>query len=251
MEDKDESLMHHLSALRNVIIRCFICLGILLPFCLWMAPKALDFFISVVISDSNISLNYFAPMEVFVLQIKIAAFMSLILSFPYLAKNIWDFILPALYDKEKKFIKSIVVSSTLLFCCGILFCFFGILPLIIKFGMSFSSSHMQAIFGVSNIINLSLNLCIVFGIMFQFPLVTFSLIKSGIISYESVKSKRSYVIVGILILAALLTPPDIISQIMLATPTYLLFELGLLFARRLKKTAESADDTPEPAEEVR
>ncbi|MDR2427132.1 MAG: twin-arginine translocase subunit TatC [Endomicrobium sp.] len=244
MADKDESLIQHLSALRRVLIRCFICIGIMLPVCFLAAPKVLNLFIKIILGSSNISLNYFAPMEVFVLQIKIALFMSLILSFPYIVKNVWDFILPALYNKEKRFIKSTVLSSTILFCFGILFCFFAIVPLIIKFGISFSSPHMQAVFGVSNIVTLSLNLSIVFAIMFQFPLVTYSLIKADILSYESVKSKRSYVLIGILIIAAVLTPPDIISQIMLTVPTYMLFESGLLFSRKIRqpennKTKES------------
>ncbi len=235
MQDKDESLSRHLDALRKMLIRCFICIGILLPLCFWAAPKALDFITKIIIADSTISLNYFAPMEVFILQLKIALFLDIILAFPYLVKNIWGFILPALYSNEKKFIKSIALSSSLLFCFGVVFCFFTILPLIIKFGVSFSSPNMTAVFGVSNVITLSLNLSIVFGIMFQFPLVTYSLIKSGIISYDSIKSKRSYVFVGVLIIAAILTPPDIVSQLMLAAPTYLLFEMGLLFARRVKK----------------
>ncbi|MCL2144582.1 MAG: twin-arginine translocase subunit TatC [Endomicrobia bacterium] len=234
MTDKDESLSQHLAALRKALIRSFICIGVLLPFCFWISPKVLDFFITLLIGDSNISLNYFSPMEVFILQMKIALFTDLILSFPYIVKNIWDFILPALYSKEKKFIKSIVFSSTFLFCFGILFCIFAILPMIIKFGLSFSSPHIQPVFGVSNIVTLSLTLSVVFGIMFQFPLITYSLIKSGIISYESVSSKRSYIIIGVLIVAAILTPPDVISQIALAVPTYLLFEVGLLFARRTK-----------------
>jgi sec-independent protein translocase protein TatC len=234
MADKDESLSYHLAELRKVLIKCFLCAGILLPVCFFISPKALDYFIKAILGDLNISLNYFSPMEVFILQIKIALFVDLILSFPYIVKNVWDFVLPALYDKEKKFIKSAVLSSTFLFCCGILFCFFMIVPLIIKFGMSFSSSNMQPVFGVSNIITLSLNLCLVFGIMFQFPLATYSLIRSGIISYESLKSKRSYVIIGILILAGILTPPDVISQLMLAAPAYLLFELGLFLARTIK-----------------
>ena len=235
MTDKDESLIHHLDALRKMLIRCFVCLGILLPVCFWASPKVLDLFIKVLIGDLNISLNYFAPMEVFILQMKIAFFMSLVLSFPYIAKNVWDFILPALYGKEKSFIKSIVLSSTFLFCFGALFCFFIILPFIINFGLSFSSAHIQPVLGVSNIVTLSLMLSFVFGIMFQFPLVTYSLIKSGIVSYESIASKRSYIFVGILIISALLTPPDVLSLILLAVPTYMLFELGLIFARKAKR----------------
>jgi Twin arginine targeting (Tat) protein translocase TatC len=248
MPDKDESLTSHLSALRKMLIRCFICAGIFLIPCFIFSPAALDFFLKIILANSNLSLNYFAPMEIFILQIKIAVFMCLILSFPYIAKNFWDFILPALYDKERNFIKPLILSSTLLFCGGVTFCFFLILPFIIKFGMSFSSPNMNPLFGVSNIITLSLTLSAVFGIMFQFPLITFSLIKSGLISYESVKSKRSFVIVGILIIAAILTPPDVVSQIMLALPTYLLFELGLFFARGIKKkksAEEEEKNTPE------
>lgn len=237
--DKDENLMHHLEALRKALIKSFACLGILLPVCLWAAPKVLDFFTGVLIGDSDIAFNYFSPMEVFIIQIKLALFMDLVLSFPYIVKNIWDFVLPALYDKEKKFIKSIVISSTLLFCSGVAFCVFMILPLLVNFGLSFSSPNMQAVFGVSNIITLSLWLALVFGIMFQFPLVTYSLIKADIVSYESIKTKRAYVFIGILILSAVLTPPDVISQMMLTLPTYLLFELGLFFARRIKKPEEN------------
>lgn len=238
--DKEESLIYHLEALRKALIKSFICLGVLLPVCLWAAPKVLNFFTGVLIGDSSIVFNYFSPMEVFILQIKLAFFLDIILSFPYIVKNIWDFVLPALYSKEKRFIRSMVISSTLLFCSGAAFCVFLILPLLVQFGLSFSSPTMQALFGVSNIITLSLWLSVVFGIMFQFPLVTYSLIKADIVSYKTISTKRSYVFVGVLILAAILTPPDVVSQIMLTLPTYLLFELGLLFARGIRNNEDPA-----------
>ena len=98
--------------------------------------------------------------------------------------------------------------------------------------MSFATTHIQAMFGISNIITMALWLSVVFGLMFQFPLITYSLIRSGITTYESVKNKRSYIFVAILIIAAILTPPDVISQLTLAIPTYLLFEAGLYCAKR-------------------
>ena len=149
----------------------------------------------------------------------------------YIARQIWRFILPALYDNERKFIKSMVFLSSALFIIGVLFCVFFILPLIISFGISFSTPDIKAMFGISNVISLSLWLGVVFGLMFQFPVVTYSLIRSGMVSYQAVKSKRSYVFVAILIIAGILTPPDIVSQLMLTIPTYLLFELGLWMAR--------------------
>lgn len=231
-QDNDESLIAHLEALRETLLKCLIVLGLVFPFMLFAAPKVLECLTDIIISDSNVTLNYFSPAEVFLLQIKTAAVLDLIVCFPYIAKKIWDFILPALYENERKFIKTTVLTSTALFVTGVLFCIFFILPLIIKFGLSFSSSNIKAVFGISNIINLSLWMSISFGLMFQLPLITYSLIKSDIIPYESISDKRSYVIVGILIMAGILTPPDVVSQILLALPTYMLFELGLFFARR-------------------
>ena len=225
-QDNDESLIAHLEALRETLLKCLIVLGLVFPFMLFAAPKALECLTDIIISDSNVTLNYFSPAEVFIIQIKTAAVLDLIVCFPYIAKKIWDFILPALYENERKFIKTTVLTSTALFVTGVLFCIFFILPLIIKFGLSFSSSNIKAVFGISNIINLSLWMSISFGLMFQLPLITYSLIKSDIIPYESISDKRSYVIVGILIMAGILTPPDVVSQILLALPTYMLFEIG-------------------------
>lgn len=231
-QDNDESLIAHLEALRETILKCLLVLVLVFPFMLFASPKVLEWLTGIIISDSNISLNYFSPAEVFLIQIKTAAVLDLVVCFPYIAKKIWDFILPALYENERKFIKTTVLTSSFLFVLGVLFCIFFILPLIIKFGMSFSSSNIKAVFGISNIINLSLWMSISFGLMFQLPLITYSLIKSDIIPYDSISDKRSYVIVGILIIAGILTPPDVVSQILLALPTYMLFEIGLFFARR-------------------
>lgn len=229
--NEKENLISHLEALRETLLQCFVSLGLVLPFALFLAPKALDYLIKILIGNNKITFNYFSPTEVFLLQIKMALLIDLVICFPYIAKKIWNFILPALYENEKKFIKSVVILSGGLFGCGIFFCLFFILPLIINFGISFSSSNIQAVFGISNVVNLSLWLALVFGLMFQLPLITHSLIKFGILNYKSIADKRPYVVVGLLVISAVLTPPDIISQVMLFVPTYALFELGLLFSR--------------------
>jgi len=232
MEDKDESLVQHLSALRSTLIRCLTALGIAFLPLFFIAPYCIDLLIDVMLGDNKISLNYFSPMEVFLLQMKMAAVLDFLFCFPYIAYRIWLFILPALYENERRFIRSLVLNSSALFIIGAAFCVAFILPLIINFGVSFATSNIQAVFGISNIIGLALTMSVVFGVMFQFPLITYALIHSGIVSYESVKSKRSYIFVTILIIAGILTPPDIVSQLMLTVPTYLLFEAGLFFARR-------------------
>ncbi len=221
-----------------MLLKCIKAVGIVLIPMLLVAPKCLDFFINLILRGNNISLNYFSPAEVFIIQIKFALVLDIILCFPYIAKQVWNFCVPALYDHERKFIKSIVFTSSALFILGSMFCLFVILPLIINFGMSFSTSNIQAVLGISNVVNLSIWLILAFGVMFQLPLVTHALIKSEIVSYDTIKNSRPYVIVGLLIIAGILTPPDVVSQVMLFTPTYLLFELGLLISRSKNKNEE-------------
>lgn len=236
IEDKDESIISHIEAFREMLIKCMSCLGIFIIPTLFVAPKCLNLLIKLLIRDNNIALNYFSPVEVFLLQIKLALVIDVLLCFPYIARQVWKFFAPALYEHEKKFIKSIVFISSTLFILGALFCLFVILPLIINFGMSFTTQNIKAVLGISNIINLSLWMTLAFGLMFQLPLITYSLIKSGFVEYKTFENMRPYVIVIILIIAGILTPPDILSQVLLFTPTYLLFELGLLFAKvKIKK----------------
>ncbi len=240
IEDKDESIISHIEAFREMLIKCISCLGIFIIPILFVAPKCLNLLIKLLIRDNNIALNYFSPVEVFLLQIKLALVIDVILCFPYIARQIWKFFAPALYEHEKKFIKSIVFTSSTLFILGALFCLFVILPLIINFGMSFATQNIKAVLGISNVINLSLWLTLAFGLIFQLPLITYSLIKSGFVEYKTFENMRPYVIVTILIIAGILTPPDILSQVLLFTPTYLLFELGLLFAKA--KTKKEKDE---------
>ena len=239
MEDKDESLIAHLEALRAMLLKSLLALAVGLVPVFLLTPWFLDALIAVMIRDNDVTLNYFSPMEVFILQIKTAVVLDILVCFPYIAKQIWNFVLPGLYEHERRFVKSIVLVSSGLFIIGVLFCLFFILPMLINFGISFATDNIKAVFGISNIVTLALWLSVVFGLMFQFPLITYSLIRADIVSYETIKSKRPYIIVGILILAALLTPPDVVSQLMLATPTYLLFEAGLYAAKYKAKSKPS------------
>lgn len=230
-DNSEESLISHLEALRETLLRCIISLCVVLPFSLWLAPKFLNWLIDIIAGDSSVSFNFFSPMEVFLIQLKTALVLDVVICFPYIAKKLWDFILPALYEHEKNFIKSLVLVSAGLFAAGVAFCLLVLMPLVVKFGMSFSTSNLNPVFGLSNIIGLSLVMALAFGVMFQMPLITIALIRAGIVSYDTVSNLRPYIIVVILILAAIFTPPDVVSQLMLGIPTYLLFEAGLFFAK--------------------
>ena len=233
--DKEQTLIEHIEELRKVLIKCLIAIVIIFIPAFYLSPYCIDFLIKTIVKG-KLTLNYFAPMEVFLIQLKISIVIDLLICFPFLAKQIWSFIVPALYDNERKFIKNIVFISSFLFIFGVTFCIIFILPFLINFGMSFSTQNITPLFGVSNIIDLTLWMSLIFGCMFQIPLIVNMLIKWEIISYESVSSKRSFVIVFLLIFAGLFTPPDIISQLMLFIPTYLLFEFGLLFSKKKKNS---------------
>jgi len=238
MPMEQETLVSHLEALRQALLRSLAVLGIGIIPAFLASPYILDWFCSQLLeittgSGAN-AFHYFSPMEVFFLQIKIAALLDLAVCSPCIARNIWKFILPGLYDNERRFIRSIVWMTSGLFIAGIIFCLGICFPLVVKFGMSFQSENLLPVFGISNVVSLALWLSLSFGCMFQFPLITYALIRSDIVSYETVRHGRPYVVIGILILAALLTPPDIVSQLILGAPTYLLFEAGLFAARKYK-----------------
>ena len=233
-QDQDSSLVSHLEALRRALIRSLVALAIGIVPIFFASPYVLDWFCRQIALQGGVTLHYFSPMEVFLLQVKISALLDCVLFSPYIAWNAWQFVLPALYEKEKRFIRSVAVLTSLLFIAGVAFCLVVCFPLIVQFGMSFAGESLMPVFGISNLVSLALWLSLAFGCMFQFPLVTYALVRAGIVNYETVCNKRPYVVVGILVFAALLTPPDVVSQLMLGAPTYLLFEAGLLAARRFK-----------------
>lgn len=241
MQDQESTLVSHLEALRRALIRSFVALAIGIVPLFLASPYVLEWFCEQIKLHGEFTLHYFSPLEVFLLQLKISALLDVVLFSPYIAWNFWQFVLPALYEKEKRFIRSIVGLTSLLFIAGVAFCLMVCFPLIVQFGMSFANESLQPVFGISNLISLAIWLSLAFGCMFQFPLVTYALVRGGIVSYETVCDKRPYVVVGILVMAALLTPPDIVSQIILGAPTYLLFEAGLLAARRFKKKSPDKD----------
>ena len=165
VEDKEGTLTEHLEALRIVLIKSLwaLVLGVFPMFL--AAPYVMDVLIKIMMNGNDVSLNFFSPMEVFLLQIKMALLLDVLICFPYIAKQVWSFIMPGLYENERNFIKSIVLTSSGLFIIGVLFCLFFILPLVIRFGMSFVTDNIQAVFGIGNVVSLALWLSFVFGIV--------------------------------------------------------------------------------------
>lgn len=163
--------------------------------------------------------------------LKLSFFITLFITMPLLLFQVWAFIAPGLYQHEKTHVWPLMATSSLLFYCGIAFCYFAVLPLMFSFFVGIAPSYITVMPDVDSYVAFCLKLFLAFGIAFETPVITLLLIMTGVLSLESIKQKRPYVLVIAFTLGMVLTPPDVLSQILLAVPLYLLFELGILLAK--------------------
>jgi sec-independent protein translocase protein TatC len=165
----------------------------------------------------------------FTVPLKLTILVSLGLAIPLIAWQLWRFVAPGLYEKEKKLVAPLIVVSSLLFYSGILFAYFLVLPLIFQFIIYTTPSNVHLMTDISVYLDFVLTLFFAFGFAFQIPIIIVLLLKCQVLSLDQLKKQRPYVIIGAFTLGMLLTPPDIFSQTLLAIPLYLLFEMGLLW----------------------
>jgi len=227
--DNHKTFIEHLEDLRQTLIRMVSVVAIVLPIAFIFADNAIKYMLDNS-CPPEFKLHYFTPMEPLFVQIKVSLLMALFISLPYTTYVLWKFIVPALYPEERRRIKQLALVSSLLFISGSSFCFYFIIPAMMRFSISMQSNALEATIGLSHYITLVGMMMLGFGIMFQLPILVFFLVLSGIIKLETIKKQRAIVLILILVFSAILTPPDIFSQIMMATPTYLLFEISLIFA---------------------
>lgn len=237
MNDPENSLIGHLEALRRTLLSCLIATALLYPVAFLASPYVISALVRWSFPPEAGKLHYFAPMEVFWVQLKLA--LVLALAYPWNILQIWRFLLPALYREERRALGWWIVVSSVLFFCGVAFCGVLILPMLMKFSGGFATPELQPMLGLANFLELAGWLMLSFGVMFQSPLVVLLAVRFGLISVESLRRKRPWVMTAILVVAAILTPPDVVSQVMLALPTWLLFEAGLFFAGRMERRAQA------------
>jgi|TARA_B100001059_G_scaffold92134_1_gene91155 sec-independent protein translocase protein TatC len=237
MKNKRNTFTDHLLELRNrlliIISAIFFCAILLTPF----ANSIYSFLASPLLNvlpegSSMIAVDVASP---FLAPFKLILLLSVAITFPISVYNFWAFISPGLYSNEKKFIAPILISSTLLFYLGIIFAYSIVFPLIFNFFSSIAPQGVEIATDISSFLNFVIKLFFAFGLAFEVPIITFLLVFFEISSINSLSKKRPYIIVMAFILGMILTPPDVISQILLAVPIWLLFELGLLLARLLNK----------------
>lgn len=239
MNDPENSLIGHLEALRRTLLSCLIATALLYPVAFLASPYVISALVRWSFPPEAGKLHYFAPMEVFWVQLKLALVLALALAYPWNILQVWRFLLPALYREERRALGWWIVVSSVLFFCGVAFCGVLILPMLMKFSGGFATPELQPMLGLANFLELAGWLMLSFGVMFQSPLVVLLAVRFGLISVESLRRKRPWVMTAILVVAAVLTPPDVVSQVMLALPTWLLFEAGLFFAGRMERRAQA------------
>ena len=174
----------------------------------------------------------------FLAPLKLTFFTSLLLSMPFLLNQVWKFIAPGMYENEKSLSFFLMLSSLMLFYIGILFTYFLVLPLVFGFFTGAAPDGILIMTDISRYLDFVLSLMFAFAVAFEIPVLIFLLIWSGISSSDSLRSKRPYVIIGCFTVGMLVTPPDIISQSLLAVPAWILFELGIVTANLFVKKEE-------------
>lgn len=174
---------------------------------------------------------------------KLAFVMAIFIAMPFVLHQAWLFISPGLYKHEKGFAVPLLVSSVILFYAGIAFAYFVIFPIIFSFLSGIGPQDVNYLPDINSVLSIALKLFFAFGLAFEIPIATMLLIWSGLVSHEKLSNTRPYMVVGMFVFAMLLTPPDLISQVLLAIPMWILFELGLVFARAYSpKKAKDQDN---------
>lgn len=241
-------LIDHLIELRKRLIRSVIVLFVLLIGCFFVANPIFDILVEpyrAAVAPLPVELIYTAPQEFFFTQLSLAFFGALFLGFPYLAVEIYGFVAPGLYKKERNAFIPYLIATPVFFVLGAAMVYFAVLPLAMRFFHSMETTEINMLVKVSEYLGLAMTLIIAFGICFQLPVILTLLARIELVNSQMLKKGRRYAIVAILVFAAFITPPDPISQIGLALPVYLLYEVsiwavGWIEKQRAKREAAEA-----------
>ena len=243
--DEGQPLIQHLIELRSRLLKSVAAIFLIFISLFYFANKIYDYVAAPLVEllpegnmiATNITSTFLTPF-------KLSLFVSVFVAMPYVLWQIWNFIAPALYQREKRLAMPLFISSVILFYAGVAFAYYVIFPLIFLFFTTTAPSSVTVMPDIASHLTLVIKLFFAFGLAFEIPVATVMLIAAGVISPQKLANKRPYVIVGCFVIGMLLTPPDIISQALLAIPMWILFETGIFFGRlvvRNQKAAESEE----------
>ncbi|HEY0664759.1 MAG TPA: twin-arginine translocase subunit TatC [Gallionella sp.] len=164
----------------------------------------------------------------FFVPLKVTMMAAFLIALPYILYQAWRFVAPGLYEHEKRLVVPLIVASTLLFFCGMSFAYFAVFPVVFGFITAAAPEGVAVMTDIEKYLSFVLSMSMAFGIAFQMPVAVILLVRMGIVSIEKLREARSYVVVGAFVVGAIFTPPDVVSQFMLAVPLWLLYELGIV-----------------------
>ncbi len=259
-EEKQErgmTLMEHLAELRTRLVRSFIAIGLAFAVCYTFSEQLFAELCKPLIAalPEGSKLIFTALPEAFFVYLKVGLVAAVFVASPYLFYQIWSFVAPGLYDEEKKYVIPMAVISALFFFSGAGFCFFVVFPYAFTFFVGFASEEIAAMPSLGEYLGFSLKLLIAFGLIFEMPLFTFFLARMGLVTAQRMRNFRRYSVLCIFIVAAILTPPDVISQLLMAMPMMLLYELSIgvavVFGKKKKTEAEEVEEDLADEENVK
>jgi sec-independent protein translocase protein TatC len=239
----EQPIVSHLIELRDRLIRVAIAVGLVFgALCIWPGIGPMYDLVAAPMTANLppgtklIATNVFSP---FMVPLKITMMAAFLVALPYVLYQVWAFVAPGLYSHEKKLVLPLVVSSTILFFAGVAFCYFIVIPGLTKFIVAVTPTSVSAAPDIEQYFGTVLSLFLVFGIAFEVPIAVVVLARVGIVTIEQLKSFRGYFVVVAFIVAAIVTPPDVISQLALAIPMCILYELGIWSAKLFIKHTQA------------
>lgn len=239
--DHEKPLTDHLTELRKCLIRAIIFIGIGFLISWMFTDQIFDLLrspISPYLKTDSGGLIFTAPMDKFMAHIKVALFSGFIVSSPLWMHQLWLFIAPALYKEERKYGVWFILFGTALFLTGVSFVYFVVYPLAFEFLMTFGGDKDVPLIKIDEYLSFITTTTLVFGLTFEMPLVLAVLGRLGLVSSSMLKASRRYTVVILALVSAVVTPPDLISQILLLIPLYLLFEFSIYLVQIIEKKAE-------------
>ncbi|NLE53887.1 MAG: twin-arginine translocase subunit TatC [Lentisphaerae bacterium] len=246
MDDRKQSIIDHLEELRMRILKSLICVVLFFAPGYFLAQPSIEA-LKRYAAPPGVMFYYLEPMALFFTRMKLGLVYACLFAFPVIAYQSWRFVAPGLFQKERYYITRLSGVSTLLFLVGVAFSLFGVFPALMRFAYGMSTADIAPMLQVGSVVNMATLLSLGFGIMFQLPIVVFFCVISGMISLDAMRKARPFIVLVIFVLAAVLTPPDIVSQLCMGLPTWLLFEISLFavakYAQRQKVAAKNDDDT--------
>jgi sec-independent protein translocase protein TatC len=248
MSDIQETFISHLIELRDRLIRAMLAVLVVFLCLMPWSGVVYDFLAQPMMANLPAGTKMIATGVVtpFMVPLKVTLLAAFVLALPVILYQAWAFVAPGLYSHEKKFALPLVVGSTALFIAGIAFCYYFVFGTVFKFIAQFAPSSITPAPDIEQYLNFVMTMFLAFGVTFEVPIVVVLLVRFNIVGIEKLREARPYAIVGAFVIAAVVTPPDVTSQLMLAIPMTLLFELGLLLARFVAKPQAAGESDYKP-----